>query len=474
MPIDNYRVVRAIGDGNCAFNAFILGFCQKTALDRVELLFADENNPIHHFYHAVGTMLEVERESLTEGQYLKAVKEKILELREHNASKLQKTLAPYMRRLACDLKYPESAKADFIPALQGAYFGIKAKANLSILEVILAFFKKSDPDDIFSQHPSIMAKFKELSALSPQQSDEADQAELESWWNDRGFGLFVAKMKRSGSWAGDAELAALAKHFHINLQIRTPHYARQFHYEYGELQRDQLSPALIDQLVKRNVIISPEEHQTALPFILQPVEIRARLEAVPDVAERIAALPDGIIQGLPADGFPEGSIDQLKKRGVITPARNVPGVSDGTLLFQGQKQFAVEAIKPISDDPVVIDSIVACIHDKSPVIALENLGGHWNLLTKTMASEPQARKGLEDNGLEASTEKWTKWREEIEDKYKNRVGVSQSESVAYTLYNADGGEKIIHVTKDEQIAGDEVLARKLQEEEFAAGGRRRP
>jgi hypothetical protein len=181
----------------------------------------------------------------------------------------------------------------------------------------------------------------------------------------------------------------------------------------------------------------------------------------------IEALPEEGFQNRPVNNLPVASIDELKARGMIT-------VRDRVLIFSRTKQATLDEVKAISDDRSVIDSIVACIQDKSPVIALENLGGHWNLLKKTNVHEPRIRKGSEDSQFAVSTEKWIKWREEIEHKYEAPVEDTQSERVAYTLYNADGGEKIIHVTKDEQIAGDEALARKLQEEDHRAAGRRRP
>lgn len=455
----NYRVVHAIGDGNCAFNAFILGFCQKTTLDRVEQLFVNEHNPMSQFYRKAGAAIGVQQDALTDAQYLRAIKEKLLELREHDVARLQRALAPYMRQLACDLKYTEASKADFIPALRAAYSDVKAQKP-SLGRPWSSFAGNAHTDDIFSRHPVILAKFKELREVSPELSEQEERDALAAWWNAEGFNLFVAGMRKPGAWAGDAELVALAQHFHVNLQIRTSLFTRQFHYEYGGLESTKLTNQLIDELVCRGVIEPPMNGHSVLRFILQPEMILRRLEAIPGVKEAIEALPEQGFKFTPVGTLPAASIDELKARGVVVER-------DKKLVFSTTKQATLIAVSPLSDDRAVIENIIGCIHDKSPMIVLENLGGHWNMLTKTNEHQLLKPKVSIEGNIAASSERWHKWRTEIEEKYTVPVqnDESESEKVAYTLDDT----KIFYVTKDEQIAGDEALASMLQEEEYLRG-----
>lgn len=147
----------AIGDGNCAFNAFILGLCQRDTLDRIEKIMQSEKKEIDE---ALSKFIEQASESLgvLPANFI-TLKKELLRLRDTDPRKLQKALAPIMRNLACDLlEEPPYGPKSLEQSLLSAYDGFINPGAVGVVR-----------DDVFSVHQFIKNKFSKLPSPPKQQ-----------------------------------------------------------------------------------------------------------------------------------------------------------------------------------------------------------------------------------------------------------------------------------------------------------------
>ena len=200
-----------LGDGNCAFNAFVLGFCEQSVLDGISEYANQEivkaNSTFKAFFEAVKIAMQMPDANWED------VKQVLIRRRASDKIALQKLLAPIMRQVAMDrvesiLFTEEEIMNGYIGALQAAFE--KYKEN------------NFGGDDIFRRHPFVMEKFREYKRLSLVEAG----LELAKWWRDEGALQFTNAMKRSTEWAGDLELAPLAQVLGVNVDVHTPRLVR--------------------------------------------------------------------------------------------------------------------------------------------------------------------------------------------------------------------------------------------------------
>lgn len=87
------------GDGNCAFNAFALGFCQPEVINQIQYDIRDIE--FVNFYVSIADQLKINPDWET-------VKKELIKLRlgdKEQLRKLQRVLAPCFRELAYNLEY---------------------------------------------------------------------------------------------------------------------------------------------------------------------------------------------------------------------------------------------------------------------------------------------------------------------------------------------------------------------------------
>jgi len=255
------------GDGNCAFNAFVLGFCEKSVLDAMV-------PPTPDFVQKVNVAFNQPPEQVWE--QLKAF---LIELRVSDKLRLQKELAKVMRATAIDCLetkvqadaiQKEAEKEQFSELLSADFDAFKTKgerlpvfeshtfindkfteislmadqhaakqaleewwntvgyhrfyaekdANLSAFLGAYDNFKaRKHDDDMFRTHENIFQKYQEVQAMPEEQAYNV----LINWWtNEGGRQLFFNKMSQSAVWGGDLELMALGENLGVNINLYSP------------------------------------------------------------------------------------------------------------------------------------------------------------------------------------------------------------------------------------------------------------
>lgn len=257
--------VPAEGDGNCAFNSFVLGlrrlvleFGLKEPANAKK--FIDIFNKIMEENHITNEKKEtVKITSWTDfKKYLSNIDNTDVGLK-----KLQKELAPVMREFSSQQVAPPGGSAP------EGFTGKNHKPG-SLIALTAAFRNyKINPMnigiDIFDFNRPIQKKY--LSFLQPEfekfkklSPDAVAEQALAQWWEqkDGGYEKFIKVMRTDTVWAGDLELAPLAEYFGINLSVATPGASQQFrmYSNYGQLNTAELklSEAITRELKDRGVI----------------------------------------------------------------------------------------------------------------------------------------------------------------------------------------------------------------------------
>lgn len=278
---DDFTRENALGDGNCAFNAFILAITNKAVLEGIEEFLNRDSEALTPdfalapFIRPVAEKLGIDllkiEENKEENAQWNAIKDALLKLRTSDKIKLQKDLAPIMRQLAMDrITHDETSHAIHLEgsrnALQSEFkqflgecrrVASEAKTTLAdaltdenvlgSLESAREKVRTRSVGEIFYPHEfiqeqfygSLLASLVNISNLGigfdPQEEDniilQTALANLEDWWKSEGHENFIDAMGASAQsaldtklYASDLELAPLARFFNINLTIRHPEF----------------------------------------------------------------------------------------------------------------------------------------------------------------------------------------------------------------------------------------------------------
>lgn len=141
---------KAIGDGNCGLNAFILGFCRESVFAELEAL---NRAP------ADGSMFVQRAAAIfnTQGNW-SAVRKKILALRYssniQDRMNLQRLLAPIMRDIAIDQAKQDRAHLERTKQPLLSAFRDNVLVGLALRQETAGV-----PDDIYKPHPFIQSQF---------------------------------------------------------------------------------------------------------------------------------------------------------------------------------------------------------------------------------------------------------------------------------------------------------------------------
>ena len=482
----------AMGDGNCAFNAFILGLCEQEVLDSIEFNLRQSGQDIdvklRDFIEAVANQFHVE-------PHFEVVKQTLLDLKRTNKNKLQKKLAPFMRDYAIWLANRDDGH--FVRTeepLKGAFSSyirnyIRAQAGLPVLGV---------QDDIFQQHPLIVNQFNLLlrginfelvREDNLNEIVEQRQERLFAWWLEGGYAEFLHAMKAEGQWAGDLELFQLARYFHVNLTVNRDAMTHHIHYDYGKFfigDYDQLSEETIKQLVDRNVIncpprdIHPDDPIYFLPLTRE--EIKIRLNQVPhyEQAQTLIENHEHDLKDtpLPLD-LPHECVEELVARNVVE--RNREENDEYEYCFALHAEDAATRIDAVSH----VDTLLQAWdenHEDLPTITLSNQAGlHWDNTSTSLDAVMSHEAPTSDLAevvqyQETEVYKGTLqlvgfWKRTNQDQNKNWNELTRIVEIApsglegnalYTISDTNQAE----VTKAKQEELDEALAKKLQQDEY--------
>lgn len=346
-PYIKYYSEDTVGDGNCAYNAFILGLCNEDVFNQIEANLVEDKLTAEE---AFPVFIEKAALALGVAETWAAVRGEALRLRQQDSIALQKKLAPVMRELSVDLLAEETGKEYIQRALyrkNAAYKQYKQekkhKPNLPHQEnpftpelqrqLVAAFdkFPKDSREDIFKRHPFIVAKFKELKDDAVASAKDKVR-HLKKWWMDSGFKGFQSEMKKNGNFAGDIELKQVVNYFrYIKWQVIAPRFDAKRPVVLHAMKRELLIPNLTyakaQELAARAVSMGvgmEKDFDAHKPLSLLPVtknQMVANLSAVPNHAEVKAYLE----VNKPKNGTPIPSEwkkipaceEQLELRGVI-------------------------------------------------------------------------------------------------------------------------------------------------------------
>ena len=457
MFVEKYQRTRAIPDGNCAFNAFIIGLCQPQVLDKIEKVMADEKKNIHlHlslFIERASKALDVHPSQWSN------LKTELVRLRHENPYGLQKKLASIMRVLACDLLVDTLPKDDLVnERLLSAYYDFHYSTSGSVA------------DDVFIRHSFVHEKFKALKLkydLSHKNSLNKAQTSLMKWWKVSGCQQFIKAMRGPSVYAGDIELIRLGAYFRINLQAYVPNSNPHAMYtDFGCIPVDHLpqQSKYKMELYHRLVVNRPNHGKptpASLVFFADRGELKRRMGPVVESDIVLSYLKNQRKKGvelkgqLVPDTWSAQVLKDLNDRNVITRKDN------GYVFILTVK----EALCRIRSMPEHIISAILAYSKKEmlPSIVLQNAHEHWDLLTVDF--QTKLIQFAVNHKFEHASDKWKNWREMqlIHGKKTASDGL-----VEYTIVKEDNHKELRYLTPDEQLKGDEAFAEALQQEEYDA------
>lgn len=508
MPTSYVRV-SAKGDGNCAFNAFILGLCQPDTLNQIERVFKSEKQNIEialqRFIKKASEILEVTPENFV------TLKNELLRLRQNEPEKLQKKLAPILRNLACDLLLKDTTKQENLGvSLLSAYDGFINPGARGVVE-----------DDVFLVHPFIREKFQELKDMTPRLPESEEDLALTIWWRKAGYTKFIAEMRRNAENSGDIELAPLAQYFRLSLQVtRQDRFTYQMYRDYGSLPATvvlDLNEKTREDLYNRGIVDHPSNpEQKQLPLNLDRETLDRRLGAVPDhktVLAYIESQPEQMKETPVPRTWSTECLDELKERGIICSASE----AHGTLKFNMNKEAARNGCIAL---PAPVCAAILSHSRKEPlpeVLLVNDNAIHWDFMQPDKTTSPDIKPSkmsrndekesypfdelfeLPDNDhheekalsnkpvqtyekqlltllkdkladYKGEGNKWERWVKQEITKLEQKTEHPLIENtppvpgkeVEYTLSE----DKKIKMSIDEQIKRDEEYAKKLQSEEY--------
>ncbi|WP_148326092.1 hypothetical protein [Aquicella lusitana] len=365
----------------------------------------------------------------------------------------------------------------------------------------------------------------ELNQLEKQLDDVFQEKEvaLLAWWEEEGYGTFMANMKKPGQWAGDLELGQLGRFWGANVDGYKNDNPHHIHIEHGTISLDKEKESYllenkngkkndIQQLSDRGVVDCVEDITVAI-MPLTKEEVTQRLDAVPESEKVLQFLAEQKDQRVPFKNvyvpdtqelkWSAECVDQLVQRNVIarTPQNQFKftDLTDEDQFSEAAYKEAETRIQKIEDKDRILSTREEC-HVDAPVLALiNNEGIHWSegefvemlpapeavdyteteLYRETIKHVEEKNKKpllvdtlylqLELDATQTDKEdKWALLVEKVdEEKEKQKVEAKKQANpsetfITYTTFS--GGAK--EVSRDTQILLDELLAEEIQQDEY--------
>jgi len=318
-----------LGKGDCAFNAFVLALSNHSVLNQIERAIADEKDNIDELFQDFVVPASV---ALNVNPDWKSVKSELLRLHDADKEGLQNKIAPVMRKLSIDIAMysPDAVflKSKTVAPLVSAYGDYQRSKQGKEAHHL---------DDIFSRHTFITNKFYEVYYLRNKDKTQRKKI-IENWWWNEGYDQFLAEMKKGGVWAGDIELARLAKYFNVVLDvIPDAGFLYNIHGNYGYFPylNDSIAgkipyhdrASVIENLKSRFIVAQDHEgvHPEGVNFVVPNLSvILNRLIKVPNhEAVMIFILKQQPLKGvIVPDTWSKACKDELIQRNVIGRGKN--------------------------------------------------------------------------------------------------------------------------------------------------------
>jgi hypothetical protein len=376
------RIVEiAKGDGNCAFNAFVLGLVDPSVLNNLQPsaeAVADDSFFVINASQALG----LETVSWND---LKAhlLSDTTPQFRLH----LQKVLAPLLREIAIGFIVAEPQ--EHLARTKSAIQAELEKYFIERITQVPGAVNTRNIGDIFIRHRFIQIKFEELYQASP--DIDAAQAELGDWWaTPEGQATFLNDMAHPAMnagdtelYAGDLELAPLGAYFGASVSVHSE--ARGINKTIYHASSPLPLLLIADERDGRALadlgITTNDSNRSWTDLSLD--DLTARLNAVPQFDELMAYIQN--TKPMPKIGdvlpptFGMDCLVQLGVRGILNSGGRLTIDPAGVSFVNRVVEFATK------------DRVIQAWTDTyrpAPVVALQNeVAAHWNNLQPVAAAE---------------------------------------------------------------------------------------
>lgn len=388
------KIEKTEGAGNCAFHAFALALCNASVFRQIELSVraadAEPNERFAGFIKRVAGKLRVNAD-------WKSVTAALIELREKNSYQLQYTLAPILRELSINLARDPIDSVfhtqQTIPSFMGAFD---------------AYCTDTPGDDIYLKHEFIKDKFYEVRHAT--QDELTREKLLNQWWWGEGYEKFLDAMSCDGVWAGDMELARLARYFSVvvdgikienNIESPVPVYGNYGYFPYlhgavrSKIDKNQIAD-IMKCLYDRDVLNREDSNDKGVAFNVASFRIlQERLGNIFHydlVSAYISQQENFKLMTVPAEWMRNRLLlAQLLQRNVIARARD--GVN---YIFATDKDEALLRIGEVPCHDAVMQICEANYEQHALLVLYNERAYHWSNTVSIVESPTEI---LRRNGL---------------------------------------------------------------------------
>lgn len=272
-PPMRIKTMAAIGDGNCCFNAAVLGIFKLVLTIEYlpESTIAGINCWLAGYVKQPATFIELK-------QWLVRNNEKF-DLWQHRFSQpLRAFVVDEMAKSQSDqLDYIDALSnvfsADFLPIYEDFIRDCDPKYSPEKLKPrILSAFRRDGLDDTFIVHDFILTKMLEIADEKLELG--AAVAGLQHWWQVKGWESYLAIIKKSARttidlarWGGSNELTLLALKFDMCIQYFTPGGHEYLGGHHGVVMSEELSVDQLKILSDGNILIPTKDRYVINPRV---------------------------------------------------------------------------------------------------------------------------------------------------------------------------------------------------------------
>jgi len=368
------------GQGNCAFNAFTLGLCNALVFSQIERALGAANTDLNirfkRFVRHAATSLKVQAD-------WRSVTAELIRLRREDPVSLQQLMAPVFRELSVNIALKPADSFYHFQRTISCILGAFSDYRRIYLNLPVKF-----TEDTFCRHDFIHAEFERVCRMNV--NEDARLEIIKNWWRDSGYQNFLKAMSCEGEWAGDLELARLARYFGVALEVLSDGYDEpytiygsfgRFPFLHGDLgkgidEKDQL--IIMSSLYERFILKDGLEHMNdqGIEFSLSDINlICRRLDAVPHfelvrvfVNEHCMELKGMLV---PRD-WPPTLLEELIQRNVIGSSRDNKG-----FVFAMNAQDAVIYLNEIPHCKKIKEICRKNFEARPRLVLCNHRGEHW-------------------------------------------------------------------------------------------------
>ncbi len=370
------EVEETLQDGNCAFSAFALALCKPDVFAKIEGISRSRHSTPDKTWHR---FIKLAAAAFNVAEDWRSVKLAMLAWRKQDKAEFQKKAARVLRTLSHDLALTSTID-------EYSYYYRKTTNELEFAYLAYTPNDGATEDDIFCRHSFIKTKFDEFKL----QGSSTDAIFI--WWLSQGYELFLDAMNKNAEYAGDLELARLARYFEVSLlRLNGPPLYRNFGYfpniksslfaSIDITVKEQIMYALIDRGIVDNDSSEPARgNKFDLPSLSLIYSRLGKMKDYDLVATYINALTANLKGTAVPRAWPESCVSELLHRNVIGRAPKSEG-----LFFYKEAENALRAIDEVPQ-LAWVKSLCLSYYESHPELTLKHKliqsegrsVGHWD------------------------------------------------------------------------------------------------